>query len=413
MICEESESGLRLHALNALDLERLSEGLGEFDADASWRNILSKLHNSFDGKAAELPDGFRATLRDYQLKGYQWMQRLASVGLGACLADDMGLGKTVQSIAVLLARAGDGPSLVLAPTSVCSNWETEVEAFAPQLKLICLREGDRGTLLRSASNFDVVICTYGLLSLEAERLQQVQWGTVILDEGQNIKNSLTKRSQAVMDLKAGFRIVLSGTPIENHLAELWNLFRFLNPGLLGTIEQFRKRFQDPIERNNDSIALDRLKRIVSPFLLRRIKNKVLHELPPITEIVLELEPSIAERTILETLRRQYLEDLDDNKDKTMQVLAALMRLRRACCNVDLIKPGLNIPSSKLEAFLDLVEELREGDHRALVFSQFVDHLTILRKALDERGTKYQYLDGSTSVRKRAEAVAAFQAGQGD
>lgn len=413
VIFEENTDGLRLHAMNALNLDELSKEFGKFDADLSWQKLLLRLHSSLDSKVAELPAGFCAKLRDYQLKGYQWMQRLASVGLGACLADDMGLGKTVQSVAVLLARAGDGPSLVLAPTSVCSNWETEIKDFAPQLRITCLREGNRETLLQSAGAFDVVICTYGLLSLESERLQQVQWGTVILDEGQNIKNALTKRSQAVMDLKAEFRIVLSGTPIENHLAELWNLFRFLNPGLLGTIEQFRKRFQDPIERNNDGVALERLKNIVSPFLLRRIKNKVLHELPPITEIVLELEPSLSERTFLETLRRQYLEDLDGNQDKTMQVLAALMRLRRACCNVDLIKPGLNIASSKLEAFLELVEELREGEHRALVFSQFVDHLTILRKALDDRGVSYQYLDGGTPVHKRAEAVAAFQAGQGD
>jgi hypothetical protein len=414
VLCEENNvEGLRLHPLSALALEELSEGLGGFDTDSSWSDFLSKLHDALDGSTAELPDGFCAQLRDYQLKGYQWMQRLASVGLGACLADDMGLGKTVQSIAVLLARANAGPSLVLAPTSVCSNWETEIQAFAPQLKITFLGEGDREALLQSAGNFDVFICTYGLLPLEAEHLRQVHWGTVILDEGQNIKNALTKRSQAAMDLQAGFRIVLSGTPIENHLAELWNLFRFLNPGLLGTIEQFRKRFQDPIERNHDTEALVRLRRIVAPFMLRRVKDKVLHELPPMTEIVLELEPSIAERTLLEALRLQCLEELNDSQDKTMKVLAALMRMRRACCNIDLVKPGLNIASSKLEAFLELVEELRESGHRALVFSQFVDHLTILREALDRRGVQYQYLDGSTSARKRVAAVAAFQAGKGE
>ena len=413
VLCEENEDRLRLHTLNVLSLESLSKGLGEFNTDLSWHTLLSKLHNSLDGPDPELPDGFCAQLRDYQLKGYQWMQRLAGAGLGACLADDMGLGKTVQSIAVLLARASNGPSLVIAPTSVCSNWEIEVKKFAPKLRIMSLREGNRAALLQLVGDFDVVICTYGLLSLESERLRQVQWGTVVLDEGQNIKNALTKRSQAAMDLNAGFRIVLSGTPIENHLAELWNLFRFLNPGLLGTIEQFRKRFQDPIEHDSNNVVLERLRHIISPFLLRRVKNKVLHELPPMTEIVLELEPSIAERTLLESLRRQYIEELDNGNDKPMQVLAALMRLRRACCNVDLVRPGLNIPSSKLEAFLELVEGLRESEHRALVFSQFVDHLNILRKALDERGVHYQYIDGSTPVRKRAEAVAAFQAGQGE
>jgi SNF2 family DNA or RNA helicase len=374
--------------------------------------MLQQLQGTL-GAAAELPDGWEAQMRQYQLEGYQWMRRLAAAGIGACLADDMGLGKTVQTLALLLARAADGPALVVAPTSVCANWESEAATFAPSLRVQRFGEGDRAAALQTAGPYDIYLCSYGLLPLEADRLQGVQWATVVLDEGQNIKNALTKRSQAVMDLQAGFRLVLSGTPVENHLAELWNLFRFLNPGLLGTIEQFRKRFQEPIERDQDAHALNRLRRMVSPFLLRRTKAQVLKELPPRTEIVLELEPSEAEAAFLEALRRQSLDALDGGPNQTLQVLAALMRLRRACCNPALVQPGLAIPSSKLEAFMDLVEELLESDHRALVFSQFVDHLALLRKALDERGVTYQYLDGSTPVRKRAAAVKAFQAGQGD
>jgi hypothetical protein len=409
---EEHGTGLRLHGLSALALDGIGAELGAFHADAAFQGMLLQLQGSL-AAAAELPEGFQAQLRLYQLEGYQWMCRLASAGIGACLADDMGLGKTVQTLALLLARAGAGPALVIAPTSVCANWESEAATFAPGLKVQRFGEGDRAAALQTAGPHDVYLCSYGLLPLEADRLQGVAWATVVLDEGQNIKNALTKRSQAVMDLQAGFRLVLSGTPVENHLAELWNLFRFLNPGLLGTIEQFRKRFQEPIERDQDAHALARLRRMVSPFLLRRTKAQVLKELPPRTEIVLELEPSEAEAAFLEALRRQSLDALDGGPNQTLQVLAALMRLRRACCNPQLVQPGLDIPSSKLEAFMDLVEELLESDHRALVFSQFVDHLALLRKALDERGVTYQYLDGSTPVRKRAAAVKAFQAGEGE
>ena len=411
---EDNGKGLRLHNLSALVLEELGEDLGAFHGDAAWKAMLGKLRGALDPDAApQLPDGFQAQLRVYQLEGYQWMRRLATAGLGACLADDMGLGKTVQTLALLLARAAEGPALVVAPTSVCSNWESEAAIFAPQLRVQRFGEGDRGAALQAAGPMDVFLCSYGLLPMEAERLQRVPWATVVLDEGQNIKNALTKRSQAVMDLQAGFRLVLSGTPVENHLAELWNLFRFLNPGLLGSMDQFRKRFQEPIEREQDSVALGRLRRMVAPFLLRRTKGQVLKELPPRTEIVLELEPSEAEATFLEALRRQSLEALDAGPGQTLQVLAALMRLRRACCNPALVQPELNLPSTKLEAFLDLVDELRESDHRALVFSQFVDHLALLREALDARGVSYQYLDGSTPVRKRAAAVKAFQAGEGE
>ena len=409
---EGGAGALRLHSLSALTLEGIAQEVGEFKADDAWRGLLEKLHQAMATEPV-LPSGFLADLRTYQLDGYKWMQRLAGAGLGACLADDMGLGKTVQTLAMLLDRGAQGPSLVVAPTSVCSNWAAEAEKFAPQLRIKRFGEGDREAALKSAAPFDVFICTYGLLPMEAERLQRVVWGTVVLDEGQNIKNAFTKRSQAVMDLQSSFRVLLSGTPVENHLAELWNLFNFLNPGLLGTLDQFRKRFQEPVERDQDTEALARLRRIVSPFLLRRIKSEVLAELPPRTEITLELEPSEAEAAFLEALRRQSLAELDDTPGQTMQVLAALMRLRRACCNSLLVQPDLPLPSTKLEAFLDLVEELRENGHRALVFSQFVDHLGLLRQALDERGVTYQYLDGGTPARKRAAAVKAFQAGEGE
>jgi hypothetical protein len=409
---EDKGRGLRLPGLSVLALDGMEDELGGLKADKGWRALTERLKTAM-ALEAEVPAGFRAELRSYQLEGYRWMRRLAAANLGACLADDMGLGKTVQTLALLLARAGEGPSLVVAPTSVCANWQQEALKFAPELKVKRFGEGDRGAVLAAAGPFDVLVCSYGLLHSEAERLREVAWATVVLDEGQAIKNAFTKRSQAAMDLRAGFRLLLSGTPVENHLAELWNLFQFLNPGLLGTMEQFRTRFQEPIERSQDPAVLARLRRLVSPFLLRRLKTEVLGELPPRTEITLELEPSEAEATFLEVLRRESLQSLEGASSQAFQVLAALTRLRRACCNPRLVHPDAEIPSSKLEAFLDLVDELRENGHRALVFSQFVDHLALLREALDARGVSYQYLDGSTAARKRAAAVKAFQAGEGE
>jgi len=409
---EEKGKGLRLHSLSALALEGLAGELGAFNADKAWQSLVERLQGAM-ALEPTLPEGFKADLRVYQVEGYRWMQRLAAAGLGACLADDMGLGKTVQTLSMLLARAPMGPALVVAPTSVCPNWIQEAEKFAPQLRIQRFGEGDRGASLQGAGPFDVFICSYGLLQLEAERLQQMTWSTVVLDEGQAIKNAFTKRSQAVMELKADFRLLLSGTPVENHLAELWNLFHFLNPGLLGTLEQFRRRFQEPIERDLDAAALGRLRRIVAPFLLRRLKTEVLQELPERTEITLELEPNPQEAAFLEALRRESLTALENTEGQALQVLAALTRLRRACCNPKLVQENLEIPSTKLEAFLDLVDELRENGHRALVFSQFVDHLALLRHALDQRDINYQYLDGSTPSRKRTAAVKAFQAGEGE
>ena len=219
---------------------------------------------------------------------------------------------------------------------------------------------------------------------------------------------------ALSSVKSQVCGAVSGTPLENHLGELWNLFRFLNPGLLGSAEAFQRRFQIPVERDRDPEALRRLKRLTAPFLLRRTKAQVLAELPPRTEITLELEPGPREAAFLEALRRRTLEQLDAAGElQALQVLAAITRLRRACCHPDLAQPGLDLPSAKLEAFLELVQEIRDNRHRALVFSQFVDHLAILRRSLDRAGIPYHYLDGATPAPRRTEAVAAFQRGEHD
>lgn len=382
--------------------------------DSHWQGLSSRVEQAMES-APKVPHSLQAQMRDYQVGGFQWMSRLARAGMGACLADDMGLGKTLQALAVILERASQGPTLVVAPTSVCPNWLLEAHRFAPTLKPYLYSDHDRAKLLSDAGPCDLIVVSYGLLTRETERFSARQWTTLVLDEAQAIKNYQTKRFQAVTELAADFRLATTGTPIENNLDELWTLFHFLNPGLLGSRDLFTKRFSTPIESGNDPRARARLRDVVRPFILRRLKSEVLHELPPRTEITLSIEMEAEEKALYESLRRQAVErfEKDGEKRDTLAVLAELMKLRRLCCHPDLVVPGAKVEASKLEAFRELVSELLENGHKALVFSQFVDVLSILREQLDEMQVAYQYLDGSTSQKERAKRVADFQNGQGD
>ncbi|RJG04649.1 DEAD/DEAH box helicase [Noviherbaspirillum cavernae] len=413
---EMHRQGVRVHPLAAFALEELADDAGSVKADKEWKRHLARLAE-LDTLEPQVPGTLQAELRDYQLMGFRWLARLAHWGVGACLADDMGLGKTVQALALILSRAPQGPTLVVAPTSVCMNWQSEAARFAPTLNVILFGSGDRNRTLAELQPLDLVIVSYGLLQQEAELFAGVHWRTIVLDEAQAIKNALTKRSQAVMALSADFRMAATGTPLENHLGELWNLFRFINPGLLGSQEQFNQRFATPIEREQDAVARARLRRLIQPFILRRTKTQVLAELPSRTEIVREVDLSKDEAVLYEALRRSALEKLaaDDAPagQKSLQILAEIMKLRRACCNPQLVAPELGIASSKLAAFGELLDELLENRHKALVFSQFVDHLSLIRAELDQRGLRYQYLDGATTMRERKKRVDAFQSGDGD
>ena len=407
--------GGHFHPLAAGAIDEALEGM-QVETSARWREMLQRLASAREFEPT-LPSTLQAELRDYQIEGFRWLARLAHLGAGACLADDMGLGKTLQSLALILSRATEGPTLVLAPMSVCSNWVNEARRFAPTLNPKRFGDGDRDQMLTGVGPIDLVVCSYGLVQTEGGRLAGVTWSTIVADEAQSFKNPQTKRSQAIMKLDAGFKLITTGTPIENHLGELWNLFRFINPGLLGSLERFNQRFAIPIEQHRDSGARTRLRQLLKPFILRRLKSEVLTELPPRTEITLELELGKAEAALYEAMRRQALERLETEEtgpgQKRMQLLAEIMRLRRACCHPKLVMPETDLGSAKLEAFGEILDELLENRHKALVFSQFVDHLSLIRAYLDGRGIKYQYLDGSTPENKRKAAVAAFQAGEGD
>ncbi|MBF0214469.1 MAG: DEAD/DEAH box helicase [Magnetococcales bacterium] len=406
----------QVHPLAIAALEPMLRELESAQVDPEWASRLERLR-TVNEWIPELPSTFTAELREYQKEGVRWLLRLASWGAGACLADDMGLGKTLQALALLVTRAPDGPALVVAPTSVCMNWLDESRRWAPTLNVRMFGGVDRQEQLEGLGPFDVLVCSYGLLQNESERFAAQDWHSVVLDEAQAIKNRMTKRSKAVMELNAGFRMVTTGTPIENHLGELWNIFRFINPGLMGSLERFNRRFAVPIERDGDDEARVRLKTLIRPFVLRRLKSQVLDELPPRTEITLRVEMDEEERAFYEALRRNAIERLSGNpipeEDRRFQILAEIMKLRRACCHPTLVVPDCGLSGAKMVLFKEVVEELLANGHKALVFSQFTSYLAIIRDFLNREKISYQYLDGSTPPLARREAVRAFQSGSGD
>ena len=406
----------RLHNLRSGILEEFSDELENFKADKAWKEHLAKIKaaNKF---VPELPATFEAELRPYQVEGYDWLSRLANWGVGACLADDMGLGKTLMALAVLVERAERGAALVVAPVSVCRNWVKEAMRFAPTLNFQIFGGGDRKSAVETLGKYDVLVTSYSLLQSEEELFTSRNFATIVLDEAQAIKNRNTKRSKTVMALQGDFRLITTGTPIENHLGELWNLFNFINPGLLGNHEFFNEKFALPIEKTKDETARKTLQKLIKPFTLRRRKNQVLDDLPAKTEIVLTVEMSAEERAFYESLRREALEKIESTdgeaKDKRFRILAELTRLRLACCHPKLVNENVPISSSKLELFGETLEELLDNKHKALVFSQFVKHLKIVREYLDAKGISYQYLDGSTPPNVRQQRIDEFQKGIGE
>ena len=412
-VARSRKGAVQIPRLAAGLIERLVEA-AHGKTDAGWRAHLKRQAAAL-ATAPALPTTLEAELRPYQIEGYAWACRLAALGAGGILADDMGLGKTVQALALLLQRAADGPALVVAPTSVCGGWLAEARRFAPSLQVHRFGVGDRGARLDGLGPGTVLVCSYGLVVSEAERLADISWSTLILDEAQAIKNPETQRHKAVASLRANMRLSLSGTPIENHVGELWAAFSVLNPGMLGPWRQFKARFFDPIVAG-DKEARAALRRLVLPFVLRRTKAGVLDELPPRTEVTLSVELSPEEAAAYELLRRKAVEELASAGPETslVIVLAHLTRLRLACCHPGFVMEELaHLPGAKLRAFQRIVLDLKENHHRALVFSQFVRHLTLLRGWLDAQGISYQYLDGSTPALERDRRVAAFQAGEGD
>ena len=388
----------------------------ECEVDDGARQWIAKV-DALAKTRDTVPTELHAELRSYQLDGFRWLGRLAEFGVGACLADDMGLGKTVQILALLVSRAERGPALVVAPTSVSSNWLREMQRFAPSLVAFEWLGKDRASelarALEAGGNGLVVIASYALLQQDATELARIEWATAVLDEAQFIKNPESLRARAAFSLVAEFRIAATGTPVENHFGDLWSIFRFINPDLLGTWRDFDRRFVKPIERDGDLGPREVLKKLIAPYVLRRRKSDVLPDLPPLTEVRHEVRLSADDALRYGLLRKQIHEKLFTSwgkKQNKIEVLAEITRLRRFCCHPRLVFPEAGPESAKIRSFLELAEELESNGHRALVFSQYVDFLSLVREQLDERGITYEYLDGSTPKASRQSRVDAFQNG---
>ena len=388
---------------------------GQVQTDETWNDLAGRIAAA--GAVDEaLPPGFIADLRPYQLDGFRWMARLAHWGAGAVLADDMGLGKTVQATAMLVRRAALGPQLVVMPTSVEGNWIDELARFAPGLKVRVFR-ADRE--LPEPLAGEVVLASYQLVARGAERMKQITWATLVLDEAQMVKNAAAKRAAVLAELDAQWRVALTGTPVENRLAELWSIVNLVLPGLFGSWASFRERFAKPIEVERDPAASERLRLRLGPFLLRRTKEQVATDLPPITEVVRSVQPSDEERQLLAAERARTIAELEAGKGRDahgsqrLAIFAALTRLRQLACAPQLLMPDSSVPSSKLAALRELVGSALAEGHRLLVFSQFTSLLDLVERDWEGTGWSWLRLDGSTPAMERRERVTRFQRGVGE
>jgi superfamily II DNA or RNA helicase len=391
------------------------------------KELFEKLGSVEEIEKIKKPRGLKATLRPYQEDGLAWLAFLHELGSGGVLADDMGLGKTVETIALLLhlknerkkrIEAGEegGPSLTLivAPTSVVPNWLREIEKFGPSLKAMAWHGQDRHERVEEIGDHDILITSYALMRRDEEQLGKLDLAYLILDEAQQIKNPLSATAKAAKKLKSMRRLALTGTPIENRLSEIWSIFDFVSPGLLGELARFEQRYATPIDRG-DSKAAARLRATIHPFVLRRTKEEVAKDLPEKIEIDQQVDLANEQQKlygqVLQEVRASVLGEVErvGVAKAHIQILAALTRLRQVACDPRLLglpRPFGDDDSGKLAALRELINEAYSGGHRVLVFSQFVSMLQIIKKALDEDGVKYEYLDGST--KDRQERVERFQ-----
>ena len=363
-----------------------------------------------------LPRTFGATLRDYQREGFVWLARLCAAGLGGCLADDMGLGKTVQSLALLCLRKKEGPALVVCPTSVVANWQEEAARFAPALQVSTLDATGREAVIGRLSSGDVLIISYGLLVREQEALGEVEFGTIVFDEAHALKTATSQRAKAAFGLNAKARVTLTGTPIENHLGELWSVMHATVPGLLGTKRQFDERLGRPVLAHHAG-ALDRLRAILDPFVLRRRRAEVLTELPELTEVTIHVPPTSAQAAYAEVLRQRALKTLEDaRKDPSkarIRVLAEITRLRQAAIDPRLLGDDVAPAGSKIDEACERIAALHADGHRCLVFTQFLGCIRRLDERLSDLGLEVLTLDGSTPAALRKARIDAFQRGEAD
>ena len=409
----QTQPGLyRINRAHAGYVEQTARELGSAVADR--REALKKFITGRDAspEAKTKLGPLAEILREYQLAGFDWLTRLAANNLGGILADEMGLGKTVQTLAFLRAHQGDGPALVVCPTSLVTNWENEARKFTPELKTLVLEGADRATRFNTIADVDMVITSYALLRRDIDTLREINFSTAVLDEAQHIKNPETQNAQAAFALRATHRFVLTGTPMENSVRDLWSIMNFALPGYLGNRNDFRERYELPIARGSAPDVQRRLSRRLQPFLLRRRKREVAKDLPEKIEQVVLSSLTSEQRSAYDALLREIQQGLGNSGKNSnagaqrMKMLTGLLRLRQVCCDLRLVGIDKEETSAKMDLLDELLEEAIDGEHRVLVFSQFVSMLHLVRERLEKLEIPFCYLDGST--KQRQEVVDRFQ-----
>ena len=409
----KSADAPRLNALDALPLR--------WEGGEQIRGFAQRLRD-IKNFSVEAPEGLNANLRPYQLEGLSWMQSLRQLEVGGVLADDMGLGKTLQTLAHILCEKNAGrldrPAMIVMPTSLIPNWLDEAAHFTPQLKVLALYGATRKKYFAHLNDYDVILTTYALLPKDIEHLAKLPLHLLVLDEAQYIKNPGSKATQAACELVARQRLCLSGTPLENHLGELWSLFHFLLPGWLGDVKTFNRDYRVPIERQGSNERLQHLNARIKPFLLRRTKEQVATELPPKTEIIHWVDLNEAQRDVYETMRLAMDKKVRDEITRKgvgrsqIIILEALLKLRQVCCDLRLVSdtpPKKGSTSGKLDSLMLMLEELFAEDRRILLFSQFTSMLGLIEAELKKRKVPYAILTGQT--RDRRTPVKDFQSGK--
>ena len=403
------------------DLWEELQDLGSAEAEAAaWRDTLAGLADGATIAHRPLPAAVQASLRPYQQTGFDWLGFLHDTGLGGVLADDMGLGKTLQAISLIVdareRQAEPKPFLVVAPTSVVHNWATECARFAPGLSVAAITETTAkrgGSLAHAVATADVVITSYTLFRLDFDEYDAVSWAGLLLDEAQFVKNHKSRAHQCAKRLQAPFKLAITGTPLENNLMELWSLLSITAPGLFPNAARFSEYYQRPIETQADGDKLTQLRRRIRPFMLRRTKDQVASDLPAKQEQVLELELQPRHRRVyqmhLQRERQKVLGLLGDLNQNRFEIFRSITMLRQLSLDASLYDEKYSdIPSSKLDVLMELLEDVVAEGHRTLIFSQFTGYLTKVRARLDAAGVSYSYLDGRT--RNRAAAIDGFKNG---
>ena len=417
-LSEDDTVTLPLYRALTLDAFNDADSGVHFDRREAFRTLAEEITGGSAAVDTPVPEGLQATLRSYQYAGYQWLVRLARLGFGGILADDMGLGKTLQTIAYLLHQHEENPearSIIVMPTSLIYNWEAELKRFAPSLsyRIIVGSKKERTALLTDVPPGTLLLTSYATLRRDASLYDDMTFDSIISDEGQYIKNSYTQNTRSLKSLNGLHHFSLTGTPIENSLADLWSIMDFCLPGYLHSWREFRHLYEIPITRYEDTARLNQLKRQIAPFILRRMKNDVLTELPDKIDTVLYAELSEEERRIYHTQlalsHKAFIEEIAGHSlaQSRVRVLTLLMRLRQVCCSPALFLDGFDKPSAKLSLCLSVIEDRAAAGHQMLVFSQFTSVLDMIAPELDKRGIAYVTLTGKTKSQDRMELVNRF------